>query len=193
MAGTRWQRFRGGAAGIGVALLLTGCISTAIDEVPASLETLQVLRQADIPPLALGSFTVAKGLDARIVNIRGSTMHPVRGSTFAVFLGETFATELRTAGKLDPQAPLVLSGELTESRASENLSSGKASLGATLTLSRAGRPVFSKPYRVATQWGSDFIGAIAIPDAFRNYNSLYALLVRQALSDPELIAAIKAA
>lgn len=118
-------------------------------------------------------------------------MHPAKGSTFAGFLKETFATELRAAGKLDPAAPLVLSGELTESRAGENLASGTAALGARLTLLRGGKPVFSKPYRVETKWKSDFIGAIAIPDAFRNYNSLYAMLVRQALSDPEMVAAMR--
>lgn len=182
---------RGAAALVAAALLSSGCVSTVIDEIPPSLETLQILRKAEVPPLALGQFTTAKGLNARNINIRGSTMHPAKGSTFAEFLGETFATELRAAGKFDPAAPLVLSGVLTESRASENMSSGKGALGAELTLSRGGKAVFSKPYRVETKWGSEFIGAIAIPDAFRNYNALYAQLVRQALSDPEMIAAMR--
>ena len=173
------------------ALALGGCISTTIDELPPSLETLQVLRKAEVPPLALGSFTVAKGLDARTVNIRGSTIHPAKGSNFAEFLGETFATELRAAGKLEPASPLRLGGVLTESHAGENLSNGKAWLAATITLTRDGKQVFAKPYRADNQWKSDFIGAIAIPDAFRNYNALYAQLVRQALSDPELIAAMR--
>lgn len=189
----RDSRRRAKAAGLmlGVALLAQGCVSMAVDEIPASLETLQALRAAEIPALALGSFAVARGLDARNINIRGSTMHPAKGSTFAEFLRETFATELRAAGKLDAAAPLTLSGELTESKASENLARGTASLGATMTLSRGGKTIFSKPFRVETEWKSDFIGAIAIPDAFRSYNSLYALLVRRALSDPEMIAALK--
>ncbi len=185
------RRAQAAALAIGVALLTSGCVSMAVDEIPASIETLQVLRAAEIPALALGPFTVAKGVDARSINIRGSTMHPVKGSNFAVFLGETFATELRAAGKFDPAAPLTLAGELTESRASENLSSGTGSLGATLIVLRGGKPVFAKAYRVETRWKSDFIGAIAIPDAFRNYNALYAALVRQALSDPDMIAALK--
>ncbi|HQV03024.1 MULTISPECIES: hypothetical protein [unclassified Novosphingobium] len=182
---------KGWALVLGSALALAGCVSMPIDEVPASLETLQALRQAQIPALGLGSFTTAKGLDPRSINIRGSTLHPAKGSSFAAFLGETFATELRAAGKLDPSAPLALSGELTESQAKENMARGTAALGATLTLSRGGKAVFSKPYRVETSWKSDFIGALAIPDAFRNYNGLYALLVRKALTDPEMIAAMK--
>jgi len=173
------------------ALATSGCINTAVDEISPSFETLQILRKAEIQPVALGNFSTAKGLDARSINIRGSIMHPRKGSTFAAFLGESFATELRAAGKLDPQAPTVLSGELTESKAGENMSTGKGVLGATLFLTRDGRTVFSKPYRVESQWKSDFIGALAIPDAFMNYNSLYALLVRQALSDPEMIAAMR--
>lgn len=185
------RALRGSLALAAGALLCGGCVSTAIDEIPPSLETLQILRKAEVPPVALGTFATARGLDARNINIRGSTMHPAKGSTFAQFLGETFASELRAAGKLDPAAPLVLSGVLTESRATENMSRGKGALGAELTLTRSGKAIFSKPYRVETQWGSEFLGAIAIPDAFRNYNALYAQLVRQALSDPEMIAAMR--
>ena len=51
--------------------------------------------------------------------------------------------------------------------------------------------MLAKEYRVEAKWHSDFIGALAIDEAFLQYNALYALLVRQALSDPELIAAAK--
>lgn len=180
------------ALAVCVPLALAGCISTNIDEVPPSFETLRILRQQDVPPMALGAFTQDKRVIANSVNIRGSTIHPEKGSNFAQFLGLVFATELRAAGKLEPDAPLVLGAELTESRASENLSRGKAALGATVRLTRAGKLVFEKPYRVESEWKSDFIGAIAIPEAFRQFNALYAQMVRQVISDPEFVAAARA-
>lgn len=176
---------------IGVALLAGGCVSTVIDEIPASLETLQALRNAGVPPLALGGFSAGKGVSARSINIRGSTMSAPDGTDFPKFLSDVFASELRAAGKYDQASPLTLSGVLIESRAGENFATGTASLGATMTLSRQGLPVYSKAYRVENAWKSDFIGALAIPDAFRNYNSLYALLVRRILTDPEMLAAMR--
>jgi hypothetical protein len=172
-------------------LLLAGCVSVPIDEVPASFETLRLLREQDVPPLAIGRFEPGPDGAGRRVMIRGSDIHAPKGSNFAEFLGETFASELRAAGKLDPASSLTLSGVLTDSGAGENISTGKARLAADITLTRGGQAILSKSYRVETEWKSDFIGAIAIPDAFREYNKLYALLVREVLGDPEFVAAAK--
>jgi hypothetical protein len=171
-------------------LTFTGCVSTQIDEVPPSFETLRLLREQQVPPLALGRFEIAKGVSSR-VTIRGSDIHPPKGDDFGGFLRATFESELMAAGKLDPDGPLLVTGVLTESHAGENLSTGKAWLAARISLAPAGRELLAKDYRVETSWNSDFIGAIAIPDAFREYNGLYALLVRKVLSDPEFVEAAK--
>lgn len=175
----------------GLACAGLGACTSPADELPASLETLRALRERAVPPLAVGAFTPASKEVGRSITIRLSVMHAPKGSNYAEFLGQTFATELKAAGTLDPASPLVVEGMLTESRASEDFAKGGASLGATITLRRAGAVVLQKPYRVETKWKSDFIGAIAIPDAFMQYNSLYALLVRQVLTDPEFLAAAK--
>lgn len=176
---------------VALACAALGACASPADELPASLETLRALREREVPPLALGTFKPANKSIGRSVTVRLSVMHAPKGSNYAEFLGQTFATELRAAGTLDPASPLVLEGVLTESRASEDFAKGGASLGATITLKRAGKIVLEKPYRVEAKWKSDFIGAIAIPDAFMQYNSLYALLVRQVLTDPEFLAAAK--
>lgn len=176
---------------LATACALLGACTSAIDELPPSIETLRVLREQSVPPMALGSFTPANGSVGRNVTIRVSVMHAPKGRNFAEFLGSTFETELKAAGKLEPASRLRIEGVLTESRASEDFSKGGASLGAQISLVRDGSVLLSKPYHVESKWHSDFIGAIAIPEAFRQYNSLYALLVRQVLSDPEFIAAAK--
>jgi len=174
-----------------IANLQLGACTSQIDAISPSFETVQVLREKAVPSLALGKFIPVSRDIGRSVAIRMSVMHAPKGQNFAEFLGASFETELKAAGKLNPSSPLRLQGVLTESHASEDLARGGASLAATITLTQSGKTVFSKPYRVETRWRSDFIGAIAIPEAFRQYNSLYALLVRQVLSDPGLITAAK--
>lgn len=171
----------------------TGCISTQIDETTPSIETLKLLRQREIPPIALGPFRDADGDKAigRSINIRGSTLNAPKDQGFSGFLMQTVEAELRAAGKFDPAASTLLSATLIESRASENFKDGKAALGAELRVIRAGTTVFTRQYRVEGQWKSEFIGALAIPEAFRQYNALYPLLVRQAFADAELLQALK--
>lgn len=174
------------------ALLLPACINAPVDEISPSFDTLKLLRAETVPPLALGAFVDAP--EARIgrsINIRGSTLRAPKSGTFADFLRQTVQTELAAAGAFNPAAVTTLEATLTESKASENLSTGGASLAAEFRVIRNGKVTFAKPFRVETQWKSDFIGAIAIPEAFRQYNALYAVLVRRALSDPELIAALR--
>jgi hypothetical protein len=174
-------------------VMLAGCMHTRIDETPPSIETLKLLRAAEVPAISLGSFTDGGGKRpiARTVVIRGSTMKPPKGSSFAEFLKLSFESELKAAGKLDPGAPVAISAILTESRASENLSKGGAALAAEISVVRGSTQIFKKPYRVDTLWKSDFIGALAIPEAFRQYNALYPLLVRQVFADPDFQMALK--
>lgn len=172
-------------------LVLLGACAAPIVELPPSLETVRVLRNQGVPPMALGPFTPQSKEVGHTISIRLGVLHPPKGRNFAEFLGATFETELKAAGKLDSAAPLQLTGVLTESRASEDFKHGGGSLGARIMLVRAGRAVFAKDYRVEAKWHSDFIGALAINEAFDQCNALYAQLVRQTLSDPEFVAAAK--
>ena len=168
---------------------LGGCVHARVDETAPSIETLKLLRAAEVPPLALGPFVDVGGANpiARTVVIRGSTLSPPKGAGFAEFLGMSFEKELVTAARLDPGAPVAIAGQLIESRAGET----HAALGVRITVLREGIQRFSKDYRVETRWKGDFIGAIAIPEAFRQYNALYPMLVRQVFADPALLEALK--
>ncbi|KQZ64429.1 hypothetical protein ASD67_08095 [Sphingopyxis sp. Root1497] len=183
---------RGSVRTLGVAallLVLAGCVHARIDETAPSIETLKILRAANVPPMAVGAFVDAGGAApvARTVVIRGSTMSPPKGASFAEFLGLSFENELRTANRFDPGAPVAIAGRLIESRAGET----RAALGVRISVIREGTERFAKDYRVETTWKGDFIGALAIPEAFRQYNALYPLLVRQVFSDPAFVEALK--
>lgn len=79
--------------------LEVSCTSPICD-LPPSLETLRVLRDQAVSPMALGSFTPASKAIGRSIAIRLSVMHAPKGRNFAEFLGATFETELRAAGKM---------------------------------------------------------------------------------------------
>ncbi|MCW1403686.1 hypothetical protein OKA06_15755 [Novosphingobium sp. MW5] len=179
-----------GRAAVLLCLALAGC-SAPVAELPPSLETIRVLREQAVPPLALGTFTSGNKAIGRSISVRLGVLHAPKGKTFAEFLGATFETELKAAGKLDPASPLRIDAVLNESRIDEDFKKGGGALGAKVTLLRGGRAVLAKDYRVDAKWGSDWIGAIAIDQAFTNYNGLYAQLVRKVLSDPEFVAAAK--
>jgi len=159
-----------------------------------SIDNLQRLRRAEVPPMALGEFRLAPGLPAdmdRRVNVRGSTVTSPTGGSYALFLKETLAAELRAAGRLDAASGIVISGQLTESEADAGLDVGIARLGATFVVTRDGREVYRKALRAEERWVSSFYGAVAIPMALNQYTGLYGKLVTRLLEDPDFGAAIQ--
>jgi hypothetical protein len=179
---------------VGLALLVSGCIHQPIDTAGPSYQTVKLIRDAQLPPMALGDFGIAgdPAIGSRSIAIRGSTMRPPKGGTFATFLKETIQSQLVAAGCYDPGAPVRVAAQLTQNTAGENMASGKAVLAARFTVTRDLKPVFERVYEVENRWKSEFIGAIAIPEAFAQYNALYGQLVTKVLSDPEFAAALKA-
>ena len=171
-------------------LLVTGCISADVDEAPPDFSTMLALRAKLAHPVASGPFTLANPALQHAINIRGSTIHPPKGQSFADVLQQAIDTQLKAAGKLDPAATVHISGVLTDSGASENIAHGHAKVGADITVLRNGKPAFTRHYEVVSAWDSSFIGAIAIPDAFIQYNGLYAQLSRKIMADDDLIAAL---
>jgi hypothetical protein len=174
------------------ASLLAGCIHAPVDEMGPSFETVKLIRSNSIPSVTLGSFTVSPGQAAfaKRINIRGSSMGPPKGADFAAFLKQTLETQLVAAGKYDAASPVSISAEMTKNRAGENMSKGSAQIAATFTVTHGADIRFSRTYEVENLWKSEFIGAIAIPEAFRQYNELYGQLVQKVLADPEFIAAL---
>ncbi|MEI9989776.1 MAG: hypothetical protein WDM86_07025 [Rhizomicrobium sp.] len=159
-----------------------------------NIDTIQTLRKVDLAPMAVGSFVpgpkVSTGED-RSTTIRAINEVTAPGGTFSGYLKTTFESELRAAGRFDPNATLVLSGVLTDRSLDSAIGTGTASLAATITLSKDGKTVFEKPYRVDAKWDSSFLGAIAIPDAINNFTGLFDKLATKVLTDPELAAAAR--
>jgi hypothetical protein len=173
-------------------MLISACIHAPVDQVGPSFETVKLIRATSFPPVGLGQFTVAPSQSnfAKRINIRGSTMGPPKGSDFPTFLKQTLMDQLVASGRYDPTSTIQISAEMTKNKAGENLSKGAAQIAATFIIKRGEQVLFSRNYEAENRWKSDFIGAIAIPEAFEQYNELYGQIVRRTLSDPEFTSAL---
>lgn len=174
-------------------LLLGGCVAWQAEEPTPTFDAVRAIRSGAFPAVGVGSAVVAPtlGAEGRRVVIRGSSVAAPKPGNFADFLAETLRTELRGAARFDPNAATIISVELTECHSGENMKRGEAAVGAIFTVERGGRKLFSRPYRVTQQWSSNFLGMMAIPQAFNGFTTLFPKLVEQALSDPEMVSALR--
>jgi hypothetical protein len=166
---------------------------TSIPPAEPTFDNLLAVRAAHLAPMRTGDFTAAPGepsdMDREIVVRAGAQRAP--GGSFARYLGDTLAEDLRAAGRLDPNSQLVVSGVITATHVDSLGTRGHAGVSARFTLTRAGAVVFAKTFDAHSEWTSDFVGAVAIPDAVNHYTALFPTLVGDLLADPEFIAAAR--
>lgn len=179
---------------VAVVLATSGCAVAPLGQPVPSIATISAARAAGLPPMGLGSFKLAAGKDPGMdqsISIRTNRLYSPFGSSFSAYLRETLATELRSAGLLDPASPVVVSAELTESRIEVPSGLASASLAARFAVTRAGAQVYAKELRADANWTAGFVGAEAVPMAVNQYEQLYRRLVASLLADPELQAALR--
>jgi hypothetical protein len=177
---------------LAAAASLGGCTETLPPPAP-DIEGLLALRSFEMAPAAVGQFTAAGPAAAqdRGVTIRAGTFRPPEGTSWAGYLGDTLKAQLGASGKLDPQSPVRIDGELVENRRGENFSNGKATIAAQFRVRRGGSIVFDKRLEQRSDWDSNYFGFVAYEAALRHYTALYPKLVEQLLKDPEFRAAVK--
>lgn len=179
--------------GVGlIALLVAGCAQPLSNHEP-TMQSLGILRGSTLPAMQVGQFALAPGKPAsmdRSVTVRSVTMNSLDGDSFAQYLGKTVETDLRAAGKLDLKSPFVIKGLLTDSGADAGIGTGDATLAATFSVFKDDREIFRKDLSASSQWGSSFIGAVAIPEAVRQYSSLYEKLASELFADKDFATAV---
>ena len=181
------------AAAAALALQLTGCAQMTLSQPKAAIETAAKLRGLATTPVALGSVLFDTGEETGMVSgttIRGNSLSsPINGS-FAQYLGESLKVELQSAGLFDPAAATTISGKLTSTEVNGPVGTGTARLGARFVVTRADTVKYDRELMAETSWDSPFIGAVAIPMAAGQYESLYRKLVGTLLDDAAFRAAV---
>ncbi|MGH6950399.1 MAG: LptE family protein, partial [Vitreimonas sp.] len=109
----------------------------------------------------------------RSISIRADSLRPPSGGTFSSYLRSVIESELAGAGKLDPAAPFVLSGQIMRSDVSTTSAQSQAALAVQFRLTREGAVVFDEEIAVSEEWPSSYWGIEAIPAAMNHYTGLY--------------------
>lgn len=144
--------------------------------------------------LAVGEFKLAPGAKPgidRSVSSRGSTASPKEGS-FSDYLKAALTSDLKASGLYDPSAPVSIQGQLVDAQLDTGVSTGKALISAHFQVINSGQTVFDKTLKDEHTWDSSFIGAVAIPRAFNEYQAGYTNLLDQLYKDPEFLKACRA-
>jgi len=182
---------RRAAGALFVGVLVAGCAQTLPPPQP-SLAALETLRASSLPRMHTGTFAPEPGIRPDVdqhVTMRSVVLSSPYDGSFAKYLAKTIDADLTAGGKFDPNSDLVINGLLTRSDESDGMSEGHAELGAKFTLTKGGRVVYEKQMFVGAQWESNFVGAVAIPDAINNYTSLYDKLAIKLFDDKDFAAA----
>ncbi len=175
-----------------LALLLSACAG----KMPlhtASVENVRQLRSSEMSPVSVGEFKLAAGRPKAIdtsITSRASSMEPEQGSMSA-YLRDALIAELKVAGKFDPDAPAMITGELTDSELNTNVGTADGTLGARFVVSDRGAEKYNQLHTVKASWESSFIGAIAIPKAYQEYLALYQKLFAKLFGDPSFVEATR--
>jgi len=174
-------------------LALGACALPPLIAPEPNLDSIQAIRAAGLQSLAVGVFKPAPGAPSRMdgaIMARAGLESAPEGS-FSKYLGDTLAAQLKGAGKLDPTAPRVVSGLITDTYLATERATSEGRLAARFTLTRGGQLVFEKTFSVRETWDSDFVGDVAIPDAFNHYAGFFPKLVAQLLADKDFQAAAR--
>lgn len=176
-----------------LALQLTGCANMKLGAPVANIETTAQLRLASLSPASLGKFTAAPGKIEALdqgTSIRGNPLGSSVENSFTQYLRENIKVELTAAGLYDASSGIVITGTLTDSELDAGMGEGKGALAARFIVTRAGAVRYDRELKVNSNWESSFMGAVAIPAAAREYETLYRKLVKALMDDPGFRAAL---
>jgi hypothetical protein len=164
------------------AVALTGCAVVA-PPYQATNDNVRSLQTLPGGMVSLGQFT-AKSPDLNHLSIRASSYNSPFNDSFAEYLKAALGSELEAAGKLDPKAPVVITGELQTNSLDPAIGTGNAHISARIVIKRGNDVVFDKVVHGDSEWESSFIGAIAIPMARQQYGETMKKLLANLFSDP---------
>lgn len=179
-----------------LSLAVAGCAPIAIEGPQASISTVQAMRATAIPPLAVGTFARAENMSAQDdlrMSLRAATITAPQGSNFSSYMGDVLREQLRITGKLAPDSPFILSGLRTKGRANPAIGKASGALAYRFLLTRNGQAIFEKELEVSGRWNSSFIGALAIPEAEKQFVALYPELLTLLFNDPDFQTALRTA
>jgi len=179
----------------GVLLLCAGMVGCATNapNYNSDFGNIGKLRDAGLAPVRIGEVTKVEKAkpDVDSLTIRGGKYKSPYGS-FTAFLQEALRQEFGDARLIDPASNVEISGLLLKNVLdASGFSTAFAEMEARLTVKRRDQVVYDETKTARTEWGSSFVGAIAIPRANQTYPTVIQKLLGQFYDDPKFIGALK--
>jgi hypothetical protein len=176
---------------IGVILLslgLGGCSIVAAPYQP-SIENAQAMKRADLPKMNVG--TVLGNQKNQSISLRGTKMNSATAD-YGSYIANALTAELKLANLYEPMSATVISGELLSHDINVgSFTTGTGVISMKFVISKSNTQVLEKTVSADIEFESSFMGAIAIPNGQMAYKDLVQSLIKTALSDPEIVAALK--
>jgi len=180
-----------------VAVFVTSVLSACSMLAPkaaVSVQQTQTLRDSGAAPVKVGTFT-SQGADAhdQSISIRGSGMASPYGS-YAKYLEEAIRLQLKEAGLFDEASKAEVSGTLIKNDINAaGFVTASGDISARFQVRRGEKVVYDKIKDAHVEWGSNFLGAIAIPRAQEAYPGLVSTLLGALFGDAEFLSSLKSA
>jgi hypothetical protein len=174
-----------------VGLFVGGCATNA-PKYNTDFDNVAKLRAATLAPVRIGEITKdpASKQDVNSITIRGGTLTSPYGS-YTAYLREALEQEFTDARLLEANSQIEISGVLLRNEVDAGISKGTAEVDARLVVKRSGGVAYDDVKTAQLEWGSNFVGAIAIPRANENYPKVLQKLLGEFYADPKFLAALK--
>lgn len=170
-----------------IALAIGGCTQVLPEYQPTNANVLAI-QAAGQSKLATGDFIAEPGREAAVndLTIRASRLGLPNKLSFPDYIREALNADLKQSGRYDPAATIVVSGVLRKNTVgAPAFGDGAAEIIVRFKVERDRATVFDRVLTQRHEWGSSFIGAIAIPGAAQNYGATVGLLINQLFGDPD--------
>lgn len=170
-------------------VMASGCSSVA-PQYQSDFSSINDLKEMDIQPLKSGSFLDHGSVNS--ITLRGGAMTSPYNNSYAEYLKKALEEDLKQSGHWDSGSEIVISGELISNELdASGFSVGESDISAKFVVSKNNDVIYNKIHSVHHEWESSFVGAIAIPNAQKNYPVAVQKLLRKFFLDNDLLAVLK--
>jgi len=175
------------------AAALTSACSTVAPQYSASIENVQLLKDAGIAASKVGKFESSPNpANANPISLRGSSMQSPYGNSYGLYLAEAIKQELMLAGKLNPDAGIEIGGTLLKNDIdTSGFSVASGDIEARFIVRKGDIVRYDKVKTVHREWESSFAGAVAIPRAQQEYPRVVQQLLSVLYADIDFLGALK--
>jgi len=175
-----------------VVSVLPAC-SMLAPKAAVSVQQTLVLRDSGAAPVKVGTFAAGADAHDQSISIRGSGMTSPYGS-YAKYLEEAMRLQLREAGLFDEASKAEISGTLMKNDINASgFVTASGDISARFQVKRGEKIVYDTIQEAHVEWGSNFLGAIAIPRAQEAYPGLVSTLLGALFGDAAFLGSLKSA